>query len=681
MNTDRIKDALENIPVAKLDRDGWLRVGMALKHEGYDPSVWDEWSKDDVRYHEGECERIWNSFHGTDNPVTGRSILKMAQGYGWKNPDLNEPLDWDSEIQYMGYDMDTVSNTSEEKKWDPVKDLITFLRLIFKPEDYVEYVTTNVYLDKMVDKYRPKVGPYDRTAGELIEELEKHPDDLGAVIGDWVEEAGAWIQFNPVDGKGVRIENVTRYDYVLLECDTIPVDEQINLFHKHRFPIKVMVNSGGKSVHALVYVNAHDISEYGKRVSYLYKYCDDHDIPIDHQNKNANRKCRMPGVTRNGNRQNIVATNIGMKSWEEWKEWAESGLTDADTDTGSDDLPEIETLSSYKEAPELPVELISGILRKGHKMLISGSSKAGKSILLMELSIAIAEGLSWLGYQCTQGKVLYINLEIDGRSCINRFFDIYDAMGISRNNVDNISIWNLRGHAEPLNNLTEKIIDRVCDMNLAAIIVDPIYKVITGDENSATAMAEFTNNFDKISTELGCATIYAHHHSKGGQGEKRVMDRASGSGVFARDPDALLDVIELDISNVTDTNKPDARASAWRMESALREFANIPPTNFWYSYPRHILDDTGVLLDAVPLGMPVPKEKDKKATTNADEAMESFSMAFEACSIMGKVTVTDMANYLGQSESTVYARIKKSNEFTLDHKEVKRLSPDDEGVD
>ena len=39
-----------------------------------------------------------------------------------------------------------------------------------------------------------------------------------------------------------------------------------------------------------------------------------------------------------------------------------------------------------------------------------------------------------------------------------------------------------------------------------------------------------------------------YHHSKGIQGGKRSMDRASGSGVFARDPDALLDLIELELS-------------------------------------------------------------------------------------------------------------------------------------
>lgn len=84
-------------------------------------------------------------------------------------------------------------------------------------------------------------------------------------------------------------------------------------------------------------------------------------------------------------------------------------------------------------------------------------------------------------------------------------------------------------------------------MKLDAIVIDPIYKVITGDENNASEMGAFCNQFDKICAQTGCASIYCHHHSKGSQGMKKAMDRASGSGVFARDPDAQLDIIQLEL--------------------------------------------------------------------------------------------------------------------------------------
>ena len=47
--------------------------------------------------------------------------------------------------------------------------------------------------------------------------------------------------------------------------------------------------------------------------------------------------------------------------------------------------------------------------------------------------------------------------------------------------------------------------------------------------------------------ETSVSVIYAHHHSKGAQGEKTAQDRSSRSGVFARDSDTIVDLIEVEI--------------------------------------------------------------------------------------------------------------------------------------
>src|SRR5699024_6123990 len=215
----------------------------------------------------------------------------------------------------------------------------------------------------------------------------------------------------------------------------------------------------------------------------------------------------------------------------------------------NDDLPDPEDVTDFwDDMPELAPPLIEGVLRQGHKMLMAGPSKAGKSFALIGLSIAIAEGLKWMGWQCTQGKVLYVNLELDRASALHRFKDVYKALGNEPSNVDNIDIWNLRGKTVPMDKLAPKLIRRAQKNNYIAVIIDPIYKVLTGDENSADQMAHFTNQFDKVCTELGSSVIYCHHHSKGSQGGKKSMDRASGSGVFARYPDALIDLTELEVT-------------------------------------------------------------------------------------------------------------------------------------
>ncbi len=661
--------ALRAIDVAQLTRAEWISVGMALKEEGYPCSIWDDWSRNDPRYHPGECERKWKGFHGSGTPVKGGTIVQMAKDRGWTVFGEDGCMAWDDTIEYDGV-TDGFSGFVPPAAWNPAQDLITYLELLFEPDDKVGYVTNDVWQDAD-GRWVPSKGVYDRTAAELIASVRKHPDDLGATVGDWKPQVGAWIRFNPLDGTGVKNENVTRFRYALVESDTLPVAEQDILYRKLELPVAALVHSGGKSLHAIVHVDAENYDEYRKRVEFLYDFLEKNGLTVDKQNRNPSRLSRMPGVTRNGNRQYLAATNIGRKSWVDWMDFVE-GVTD--------ELPDMESLSVYKDAPpQLPEELIGGILRRGHKMLISGSSKAGKSFLLMELCVALAEGRPWLGFPCKKGRVLYVNLEIDPASAVNRFLKIYEALGIPPKNMDSIVLWNLRGHAVPLDQLVPKLIRRVRDRHFDAIIIDPIYKVITGDENNASEMGAFCNQFDKICTATGCSAIYCHHHSKGAQGMKKAMDRASGSGVFARDPDAQLDMIQLELSEDIENNVRDGGATAWRLESSLREFPNIKPVNFWFEYPIHKVDANGSLGIMPAQGTLQAGRLRNPKCKSADSAADEFRTAFDALNMDGKVTVKDMAEYMGLIDKTIYSRLKKmGDEFSLDKGVIVKTVPDKE---
>ena len=651
-----ILSSLDRIPCAELTHDEWIRVGMALKAEGFDLSVWDQWSsRDPARYHPGECARRWDSFHGSKTPVTGGTIIKMARDRGW-TPFSGEDgcMGFDDVIEYDG---DGRPDPPPARK--PTEDLILYLQTLFRPEDYVGYVTGDAW-QNADGKWVPGKGVYNRTAGELIASLQKYPDDLGAAVGDWKPEAGAWIRFNALDGKGVRNENVTGFRFALVESDEMPIPEQISLYRKLELPIAALVSSAGKSVHAIVRVDADDAREYRNRVTFLYDFLAAHGVKVDTQNRNESRLSRMPGVTRNSHFQQLLGVNLGRKSWADWMDFAE-GV--------SDELPGLEDLEDLAaDPPALPEELIEGVLRRGHKMLISGSSKAGKSFLLMELCIAIAEGLPWLGFPCRKGRVLYVNLEIDRASCVNRFVKIYNAMGIKQRHMKDIVIWNLRGHAVPLDKLVPKLVRRVRHQHLDAIVIDPIYKVITGDENSASDMAAFCNQFDRICNETGCSTIYCHHHSKGAQGAKRAMDRASGSGVFARDPDAQLDMIELELSDEVRNMIAERGATAWRLECSLREFENFTPVNFWFEYPIHRLDLNTSLKEMPAQGSAEAGRLKNRFHKTSECAAEEFRTAFQIQNMDGTgVSVKDMAAHLGLAERTIRNRIERmKGEFVLE---------------
>ncbi len=50
---DNVILALQYLNPADLDYDSWLRIGMALKNEGYPLEVWEDWSRGEARYRPG----------------------------------------------------------------------------------------------------------------------------------------------------------------------------------------------------------------------------------------------------------------------------------------------------------------------------------------------------------------------------------------------------------------------------------------------------------------------------------------------------------------------------------------------------------------------------------------------------------------------------------------------------
>lgn len=717
-------EILSHIPPSDLSYDEWCAVGMALKHEGYTAADWDAWSKADARWKAGECERKWHTFKGNAEPVTAGTIVQMAKEHGFTfgsggQFDGDALLDFEGVITFEG-EAEPVKSVSRDLADGirPVQEIITYLRARFEPSEYIGYVTS-VYEDAETGKLSPQRGNYDRTAGQIIELLEHCNGDIGSVLGDADPRAGAWIRVNPLDGKGIKDENVTDYRYVLVESDSLPIEQQNALMHDLELPIVTLTHTGGKSLHAIVRVDASNREEYRQRVAYLFDVCEKNGLRIDRSCKNPSRLTRLPGFQRGDKWQYLIETNTGKASFEEWRDYIEE-ITD--------DLPDAENAAEFWDnIPPLRPALIEGVLRQGHKMLLAGPSKAGKSFALIALAIAIAEGRPWMGFPCAQGKVWYVNLELDDISCKHRIRDVYEALGIEPKNTKNLDIWNLRGRSLPMDKLAPSMIRRAKQRGYAAIIIDPIYKVITGDENSAEQMAHFCNQFDRVCAGAGCAVIYCHHHSKGSQGGKRSMDRASGSGVFARDPDALLDMIELPISeqlrkteedkavcavckdwlrrflpdydsevsqddeqsrsrmmehcsnhmkrNSIDLMQKDiAEAvrrvqmrSAWRIDGTLREFPKFPAVNVWFEYPTHRSDALNVLRDIDPdetWQKNFPKRKTNKERQS--ERSLNIEFVFDGQEIDGIASIKAMAESCGKSEDTIRRHLKEHGGFWME---------------
>lgn len=134
-------------------------------------------------------------------------------------------------------------------------------------------------------------------------------------------------------------------------------------------------------------------------------------------------------------------------------------------------------------------------------------------------------------------KVLFINLEIKKDNFHRRLRRMCSAMGVSPEAIkERLFIANLRGHQ-----INEEHIMALARQHAPdVILIDPLYKILTGDENAASDMKPVLAMFDRITLETGATVISVHHNPKGRAGDRDVRDRGAGSGVLARDYDASL---------------------------------------------------------------------------------------------------------------------------------------------
>ena len=120
----------------------------------------------------------------------------------------------------------------EPKNWHPGREAARYIETLFEPGEVIGFVMQS-RLDEEKQKYIPKnKGTYNLTAGEVLEKISKHGDDLGAALGDYDPKAGAWIRFNPLDGQGVRNSNVTEYRYALVESDNLDIEKQNSIIRR-----------------------------------------------------------------------------------------------------------------------------------------------------------------------------------------------------------------------------------------------------------------------------------------------------------------------------------------------------------------------------------------------------------------------------------------------------------------
>lgn len=200
-------------------------------------------------------------------------------------------------------------------------------------------------------------------------------------------------------------------------------------------------------------------------------------------------------------------------------------------------IPKIFTASSWIEQPVVKSPpILEGLFDEGDKVLIVAQSKARKSFFAMQLALSVAANNKFLQYTTHPKTVLIIQFEIKENNYHARLKQMAASLKIQSSVLDSLFILNARGvtrNAEQIETLIRETIEKV---KPGLVILDPLYKLMEGDESKIEEVKPLLKFFDELAETSKAAILYVHHDKKN-SGEQKTIDRGAGSGVLARDID------------------------------------------------------------------------------------------------------------------------------------------------
>lgn len=192
----------------------------------------------------------------------------------------------------------------------------------------------------------------------------------------------------------------------------------------------------------------------------------------------------------------------------------------------------LEKLLSW-EPPKKREIIGAGILHRGTRLLLFGKPKSWKSMVAIHTGFCIATGQPWFGFRTTPSRVMILQLEIPQALFRERIIKYCDHASYQTALPGSIELIPYGANEATKIDLPDNIyfcyepyikLDR--DFQIArleqlllqvqpdVLIVDPLYKVMSGNICDAYAVEVFQSNIDKMAAKLGGLTTIIVAHTR-----------------------------------------------------------------------------------------------------------------------------------------------------------------------
>ena len=225
--------------------------------------------------------------------------------------------------------------------------------------------------------------------------------------------------------------------------------------------------------------------------------------------------------------------------------------------------------------PSLRKPIVDGLIREGETMNFVAAPKTGKSWSTQQLALAVANGLDWLGFNCSQGRVLLIDNELHPETLASRLGRVAGEMGVTLDQVDVLPVRGKNMSLKRLAHELHQLLESNCEYVM--LIMDALYRFLPEgtSENDNAQMMQIYNLLDKIAAQLNVAIVIVHHTSKGAQSGKDVTDVGAGAGSISRAADTHL------------TIRPHAQGDGdvAVLDARTRSFKSPDPVTIKFDFP------------------------------------------------------------------------------------------------
>ena len=251
-NIFRVRRMLDFINPANLTYDDWLAVGMALKNIGCDCSDWENWSRSDERFKEGECERKWNGFNRDGYDIGTLFLFAQLDGYDAKeiyhewyelhsnfkpSNKKNNATEPNTQIDSLSIELSSVKkalvdfDTEKNSALEHLKSIETFdSKTVFSTDVITAAAFAKIFDRQIFSDFKRAVKDYG----------DKHKDQK-ASVNDWLAD----VRDKTVEINSRQNDLLTRHNEIQAQINSLSFVTQNDELQNFSIPAGYSVSNNG----------------------------------------------------------------------------------------------------------------------------------------------------------------------------------------------------------------------------------------------------------------------------------------------------------------------------------------------------------------------------------------------------------------------------------------------------